>query len=134
MLAMSNAGAQVNNLAATNDITSGLNFITNTTSLLETIDQNNNLEEYINLLSAIKSKIKTDPIYTFTASSVEQGKTNIKFDFESSGNNIEIQNTSYSKNNDKYVVYAGRISTEKGVEDLIESFLRSELNNFRLKT
>ena len=92
MLAMSNAGAQVNNIAATNDITSGLNFITNTSSLLETIDQNNNLEEYINLLSAIKSKIKTDPIYTFTASSVEQGKTNIKFDFESSGNNIEIQN------------------------------------------
>ena len=30
-------------------------------------------------------------------------------------------------------MYAGRISTEKGVEDLIESFLRSELNNFRLK-
>ncbi len=50
-----------------------------------------------------------------------------------SPNNVEIQNTSYSKNNDKYVVYAGRISAEKGIEDLIESFLRSKLNNFRLK-
>ena len=50
-----------------------------------------------------------------------------------SPNNVEIQNTSYSNNNDKYVVYAGRISAEKGVEDLIESFLRSELNNFKLK-
>ena len=27
---MSNAGAQVNNIAATNDIASGINFITNT--------------------------------------------------------------------------------------------------------
>jgi glycosyltransferase involved in cell wall biosynthesis len=50
-----------------------------------------------------------------------------------SPNNVEIQNTSYSKNNDKYVVYAGRISTEKGVEDLIESFLRSKLDGFKLK-
>ena len=30
LLAMSNAGAQVNNIAATNDIASGINFITNT--------------------------------------------------------------------------------------------------------
>ena len=50
-----------------------------------------------------------------------------------SPNNVEIQNQSYSKNNDNYVVYAGRISAEKGVESLIESFLRSELNGFKLK-
>lgn len=50
-----------------------------------------------------------------------------------SPNNVKIQNKSNSKNNDKYVVYAGRISVEKGVEDLIKSFLRSNLNDFRLK-
>ena len=92
MLAMSNAAAQVNNIAATNDITSGLNFITNTNNLLKTVDQDNNIEEYINLLSSIKNKIKTAPMYTFTASSLEQDKTNIKFEFEDSIDNLENQN------------------------------------------
>ena len=99
ILAMSNAAAQVNNIAATNDITSGLNFITNTSNLSKTIDQNNNLEEYINLLSSIKDKIKTSPIYTFTASSLKQEKTNINFKFESSDNNLEIQNYLDIQNN-----------------------------------
>ena len=99
ILAMSNAAAQVNNIAATNDITSGLNFITNTSNLSKTIDQNNNLEEYINLLSSIKDKIKTSPIYTFTASSLSQEKTNINFKFESSDSNLEIQNYLDIQNN-----------------------------------
>jgi len=99
MLAMSNAGAQVNNLAATNDTASGLNFITNTSNLSKTIDQNNNLEEYINLLSSIKNKIDTSPIYTFTASSIEQDKTDIKFEFESSSNNAGNQNYLDIQNN-----------------------------------
>ena len=60
MLAMSNAAAQVNNIAATNDITSGLNFITNTNNLLKTVDQDNNIEEYINLLSSIIHMILPD--------------------------------------------------------------------------
>ncbi len=99
ILAMSNAAAQVNNIAATNDITSGLNFITNTSNLSKTIDQNNNLEEYINLLSSIKDKIKISPIYTFTASSLNQEKTNINYKFESSDNNLEIQNYLDIQNN-----------------------------------
>ena len=99
ILAMSNAAAQVNNIAATNDITSGLNFITNTSNLSKTIDQNNNLEEYINLLSSIKDKIKTSPIYTFTASSLNQEKTNINFKFENSDSNLEIQNYLDIQNN-----------------------------------
>ena len=99
ILAMSNAAAQINNIAATNDITSGLKFITNTRNLSKTIDQNNSLEEYINLLSSIKDKIKTSPIYTFTASSLNQEKTNINFKFENSDSNLEIQNYLDIQNN-----------------------------------
>ena len=35
--------------------------------------------------------------------------------------------------NDNYIVYAGRISEEKGVEDLIKSFKLSNLQEFKLK-
>ena len=38
------------------------------------------------------------------------------------------------KNSDeKYIIYAGRVSREKGVEQLIEAFLDSELNDFAIK-
>ena len=92
ILAMSNAGAQINNLAATNDMVSGLNFISNTNKLSKNINENDNLIKYINLLSSIKNKIGMSPIYTFTASSIEQEKTRIKFEFDGSDNNVETQN------------------------------------------
>ena len=41
------------------------------------------------------------------------------------------ENKTYSKS--KYIVYAGRISKEKGVEELLKSFLSSNLNDFKLK-
>ncbi len=99
ILAMSNAGAQVNNIAATNDMTSGLNFIANTSNLSKTIDQNKNLKKYMDLLSSIKNKIETSPIYTFTTSSIEKDNTNINFEFENSKNNIESQNYLDIQNN-----------------------------------
>jgi len=37
----------------------------------------------------------------------------------------------YSKS--KYIVYAGRISKEKGLEELLKSFLNSNLKDFKLK-
>ena len=38
-----------------------------------------------------------------------------------------------SINNENYIAYAGRISKEKGVEELLKSFLNSNLNDFKLK-
>ena len=92
ILAMSNAGAQVNNIAATNDMVSGINFIRNTNNLSKTINDDKNLENYISLLSSIKNKIKTSPIYTFTASSIEQEKTRIKYEFKNTNINNNVQN------------------------------------------
>ena len=91
ILSMSNAGAQINNVAATNDMANGLNFITNTNNLSKNIDQEKNLENYIELLSSIKNKICNTPAYTFTASSIEKNKTNIKFEFENHDKHQEIQ-------------------------------------------
>ena len=64
MLAMSNAGAQVNNIAATNDMAAGINFITNTSNLSKNIDKQDNLFNYLDLFASIKSKIATSPIRT----------------------------------------------------------------------
>ena len=90
VLAMSNASAQINNIAATNDMGSGINFITNTNDLSKNIDKNENLERYIDLLQSIKSKILESPIHTFTASSIEKNNSQINFDFkESNGSNFK---------------------------------------------
>ena len=77
VLAMSNAGSQINNIAATNDIAAGIKFITNTKHLANDIHNNKNLERYIALLESIKGKIIESPIYTFTASSLDLNDTSI---------------------------------------------------------
>jgi Zn-dependent M16 (insulinase) family peptidase len=74
---MSNAGSQINNIAATNDIAAGIKFITNTKHLANDIHNNKNLERYIALLESIKGKIIESPIYTFTASSLDLNDTSI---------------------------------------------------------
>ena len=61
ILSMSNAAAQINNISATNDYASGINFITNTSKLSNNIDKNNELEKYVELLESIKGKINPIP-------------------------------------------------------------------------
>ena len=48
-------------------------------------------------------------------------------------NHIEITNEKKVSNTENYLVYAGRISEEKGLEELINSFLESNLVNTKLK-
>ena len=48
-------------------------------------------------------------------------------------NFIKIQNENKSEIKEKVLVYAGRISKEKGLEELIVSFIKSRLENYELK-
>tara|TARA_A100001015_G_C15007086_1_gene721228 strand:- start:1200 stop:2348 length:1149 start_codon:yes stop_codon:yes gene_type:complete len=48
-------------------------------------------------------------------------------------NHIEINNEYKVSNTQNYLIYAGRISEEKGIEELINSFLESNLVNTKLK-
>lgn len=47
-------------------------------------------------------------------------------------NYLEVDNQENIKNNNAQIIYAGRISKEKGVEELINIFLRSELKKTQL--
>ena len=92
ILSMSNAGAQINNISATNDFASGLNFITNTGKLSKNINNNSELDRYIELLNSIKNKINPIPSYSFTASSLEMHQSKINFEFDNKNNSFSIQN------------------------------------------
>ena len=48
-------------------------------------------------------------------------------------NYLETKDTVKKEVKDSYLVYAGRISSEKGVQELINSFTKSKLSNFKLK-
>lgn len=48
-------------------------------------------------------------------------------------NYIDIQDSHNSKSRQKYFLYAGRISEEKGVTSLIEAFLEARFSDFKLK-
>lgn len=50
-----------------------------------------------------------------------------------SPNFLQIINTNPEKKNEEYLVYAGRISKEKGVKELIEAFLSCRFKNIKLK-
>jgi len=90
-LSMGNAAAQINTIASTNDLTSGLNFITNTNLLSREISNNGNLDLYIDHLRSIKSKISDHPSHSFLASSVNLNELNLNCDLKSDIPNISIQ-------------------------------------------
>ena len=92
ILSMSNAAAQINNVSATNDFASGVNFITNTSKLSKKIDKNSELDKYIELFNSIKNKINSVPSYTFTASSLNMDQSKINFAFDDKNNSFSIQN------------------------------------------
>ncbi len=83
VLSMSNAAAQINNISASNDIVSGINFIKNTNLLLKDIDKGENLENYIGIFKSIRNKINRSPSYTFTASSLQFEKSNLNLNNDS---------------------------------------------------
>ena len=87
VLAMSNAGAQINNIASTSDIVSGINFINHTSNLAKNIEKNENLERYIDILQSIKNKVNFEPLHTFTATSLDINESELSFSFESSNDN-----------------------------------------------
>ena len=89
---MSNAAAQINNISATNDFVSGINFITNTNKLSKNIETESNLDKYIQLLNGIKNKIDSNPSYSFTASSLDIDHSNINFEFDDKNTNFSVQN------------------------------------------
>ena len=92
ILSMSNAAAQINNISATNDYASGINFITNTSKLSNNIDKNNELENYVELLESIKAKINPIPSFSFTASSTDMTESKINFQFKNKDNAFCTQN------------------------------------------
>ena len=92
ILSMSNAAAQINNISATNDYASGINFITNTSKLSNNIDKNNELEKYVELLESIKAKINPIPSFSFTASSTDMSESKINFQFKNKDNAFCTQN------------------------------------------
>ena len=92
ILSMGNAAAQINNISATNDYASGINFITNTSKLSNNIDKNNKLEKYVELLESIKDKINPIPSFSFTASSTDMSESKINFQFKDKDNAFCTQN------------------------------------------
>ena len=48
-------------------------------------------------------------------------------------NYLDTENIKRESSPDKYIVYAGRISEEKGVEELIDAFIKCKLNDVKLK-
>ena len=76
-LAMSSAASQISNRAATNELMSGLTYVNRLKSLKESISNDKNLNKYIDSLVGIQNKIATSPMYSFTASSLDQKELNL---------------------------------------------------------
>ena len=76
-MAMSSAASQISERAATNEIISGLSYIKNLKSLKDNLQDKNNLDEFIELMKSLQSKISKTPIFSYTASSLDRNNLNL---------------------------------------------------------
>ena len=92
ILSMSNAASQISNIAATNDLTSGLKFIHNTNKLSKLVNDKNEFKLYLDTLHSIKNKLLNTPSHLFTASSLDQSDLKLNTIFNSDSINLNNQN------------------------------------------
>jgi Zn-dependent M16 (insulinase) family peptidase len=92
ILSMSNAASQISNIAATNDLTSGLKFIHNTNKLSKLVNDKNEFKLYLDTLHSIKNKLLNTPSHLFTASSLDQSDLKLNTVFNSDSINLNNQN------------------------------------------
>ena len=92
ILSMSNAASQITDIAATNDLTSGLRFIHNTNKLSKLVDDKNEFELYLNTLQSIKNKVSKTPNYLFSASSLDQSDLKLNTIFNAKSIDLNNQN------------------------------------------
>ena len=91
ILSMGNAASQISSIAATNDLTSGLQFIHNTNNLSRLMDDENEFKLYLDTLHSIKNKLSSDPNYLFTASSLDTNDLKLNTIFKSESINFNNQ-------------------------------------------
>ena len=91
ILSMGNAASQISTIAATNDLTSGLQFIHNTNNLSRQINDENEFKLYLDTLHSIKNKLSSDPNYIFTASSLDINDLKLNTIFKSASINFNNQ-------------------------------------------
>ena len=91
ILSMGNAASQISSIAATNDLTSGLQFIHNTNNLSRLMDDENEFKLYLDTLHSIKNKLSSDPNYLFTASSLDINDLKLNTIFQSEPINFNNQ-------------------------------------------
>ena len=91
ILSMGNAASQISSIAATNDLTSGLQFIHNTNNLSRLMNDENEFKLYLDTLHSIKNKLSSDPNYLFTASSLDINDLKLNTIFKSEPINFNNQ-------------------------------------------
>ena len=91
ILSMGNAASQISSIAATNDLTSGLQFIHNTNNLSRLMNDENEFKLYLDTLHSIKNKLSSDPNYSFTASSLDLNDLKLNTIFKSESINFNNQ-------------------------------------------
>jgi len=105
ILSMSNAASQITDIAATNDLTSGLRFIHNTNKLSKLVSDKNEFDIYLNSLHSIKNKLSKTPNYLFTASSLDQSDLKLNTIFNSETFDLNNQDFVDVQNNFSWLGY-----------------------------